>query len=241
MIDLTGHHALITGGTRGIGAAVAAEFHSYGARVTVTGRSSARPEIPEAYDYLNVDFTDRVSTDSFLKQVESMNSLDILVNNAGINRNHLLTEFPEADFDVITETNYRAPFLVMQAAARAMIRNKAAGRIVNIASIWATHTRAGRSAYCASKSGILGLTRAAATDLAPHGIIVNAVSPGFVETDLTSSTLGAAGILEVTAQIPMGRLAQPSEIARIAVMLASPANTYLTGQNIIIDGGFTNV
>jgi 3-oxoacyl-[acyl-carrier protein] reductase len=170
-----------------------------------------------------------------------MHNLSILVNNAGINRIQLLPDFTEEDFDEITETNYRAPYLVMQTVARVMIRDGVPGRIINIGSIWALQTKAGRTAYCGSKAGLLGMTRAAATDLAPHGILVNAISPGFVETDLTSSTLGPEGMKEVARQIPLGRLAQPIEIAKVVAMLASSDNTYLTGQNIIVDGGFTNV
>ena len=233
--------ALVTGGTRGIGAAIATELQTQGARVIVTGRSSDPPDLPRDLGYLPVDFADRFSTRRFLDAVESMHNLSILVNNAGINRIQLLPDFTEEDFDEITETNYRAPYLVMQTVARVMIRDGVPGRIINIGSIWALQTKAGRTAYCGSKAGLLGMTRAAATDLAPHGILVNAISPGFVETDLTSSTLGPEGMKEVARQIPLGRLAQPIEIAKVVAMLASSDNTYLTGQNIIVDGGFTNV
>jgi len=241
MTDFVGKMALVTGGTSGIGAAIAAKLHELGARVIVTGRSLGSPNLSVDLGYLAVDFADRGSTHRFLKEVEQMSDLAILINNAGINRIHLLPDFTEEDFDEITETNYRAPFLVMQAAARAMIRYGISGKIINIGSIWAVKTKAGRSAYCGSKAGLLSMTRAAATDLAPHGILVNAISPGFVETELTASTLGLEGIKEVTGKIPLGRLAQPSEIASVVAMLVSDANTYITGQNIIVDGGYTNV
>ena len=113
--------------------------------------------------------------------------------------------------------------------------------MVNIGSIWATNTRIGRSAYCAAKSGVLGMTRGISADLAAHGILVNTVSPGFVLTELTKGTMGEEGIAEISAQIPAGRLAEPREIAEVVAFLASQNNTYLTGQNIIVDGGFTNV
>ena len=115
------------------------------------------------------------------------------------------------------------------------------GRILNIASIWATHSKPGRSGYCTAKAGLLGMTRAMATDLAHAGILVNALSPGFIETQLTLQTLGEEGMRDMQSTIPMGRLGRPEEIAEFASFLVGPGNTYMTGQSIIVDGGFTNV
>lgn len=241
MISYRDLNVLVTGGTRGIGAAVTERLRELGAKVTVTGRSANRPELLAADDYLGVDFLDRTALAAFLNEVEALDRLDVLINNAGINRIDSIVDLSDEDFDAVADVNYRAPYLVMRAAARNMIRTKALGRIVNIGSIWATNTKEGRSAYCAAKSGIVGMTRGAATDLARHGILVNAVSPGFVLTELTTATLGPEGMREMVRQVPLGRLATPDEIARVVAFVASPQQTYLTGQNIIVDGGFTNV
>lgn len=241
MNDLSGKVTVITGGVRGIGAAIALKFQELGACVTVTGRSPIAPDLPENIKYLSVDFSNKKSISRFLKKIENTKNIAILINNAGINRIYRFIEFPYKDFNEISEVNYKVPYMLMQSAARAMIRDGIAGRIINIGSIWATHTKDGRTAYCGSKAGLVGLTRAVATDLAKYGILVNAVSPGFVETDLTSSTLSAEEMKALGRQIPLGRMAKPSEIANIVAMLASESNTYITGQNIIVDGGFTNV
>ena len=233
--------ALVTGATRGIGLAIAEKLLSLGAKVTITGRSKAAPKGLEKFTYLSVDFSDRASTSAFCAVVSEMPDLAILVNNAGINRINLIQDYLVEDFQELTEVNYSSVYRVSQAAAKSMIASGNQGRIVNIGSIWSTHTRAGRSAYCASKAGVAGMTRGIATDLAPHGILINAISPGFVKTELTAATMGKEGIAEVSAQIPLGRLAEPNEIAEVVAFFASPSNTYLTGQNITVDGGFTNV
>lgn len=233
--------ALVTGGTRGIGLAIARRLSSSGAQVTVTGRDAESPVDDEGFHYCAVDFANRESFRLFLEKLGKLPAYDVLINNAGINRINKFTEFSEAEFDEIQEVNFRAPYLVMQTVARAMIKSGIKGRIANIASIWATHTKVGRSAYCAAKSGVLGMNRSAATDLAQYGILVNAVSPGFILTELTERTLGRDGIAEMESLVPMERLGRPEEIAEVVAFLVGKQNTYLTGQNIIVDGGFTNV
>lgn len=233
--------ALITGGTRGIGKAISSHLASLGVEVWITGRAPSHELEEGVRGYLPVDFSNREETETFLEQVKTLKGLSILINNAGINEIHELCEFPAERYDQIQEVNVRAPYRLIQAAAENMIAAGISGRMVNVASIWATHTKRGRSAYCTAKSAILGMTRAASTDLAAHGILVNALSPGFIQTELTENTLGPAGIKEMSATVPLGRLGQPEEIASVASFLVSPKNTYLTGQNIIVDGGFTNV
>lgn len=240
-MSLDGKVALVTGGTRGIGHAIASRLLELGAKVIITGRNEAPAPGLDMYSYLQVDFSGRGQTEAFAATVEGIENLSILVNCAGINKIHRLEAFPSQDFDEIQDVNTRAPYLVMQAAARNMIAGARAGKILNIASIWASHTKEGRSAYCTSKSAILGMTRAASADLASKGILVNALSPGFIATELTEQTLGPAGIEEMQALVPLGRLGKPEEIAEVAVFLVGSGNTYLTGQNIIVDGGFTNV
>ena len=241
MINFEGKKALVTGGTRGIGRAIAERLSELGAEVVVTGRSEQPPEWLGNLGFLCVDFSNKEAITSFCDKVAAMPDLDIVINNAGINHIDRIEDYPEDRFEEVMAVNYAAVYRVCQAAARSMLACGRSGRIVNIGSIWATNTREGRSAYSASKAGVAGMTRAIATDLAPKGILVNTLSPGFVLTELTERTMGAKGIAEVSEQIPVGRLAQPAEIAEVAAFLASANNTYLTGQNIIVDGGFTNV
>lgn len=232
---------LVTGGTRGIGAAIARHFASSGADVIATGTGPTKSEESDGdIRYMTVDFAEPASLDAFLGQIARLPRLDVCVNNAGIN---IIKPFPAVtseDFDRLSAINFRAPFLVAQAAARVM-QKAGQGWIINIASIWGVITKAGRSSYTAAKTGLVGMTRGLAIDLAPDGILVNSVSPGFVLTDLTRQSLSENEREELGAQVPLGRMASPDEIARVVAFLASPENTYLTGQNIIVDGGFTNV
>jgi len=240
-MQLEGHVALVTGGTRGIGHAIACKLATLGAEVIVTGRKSDGAEAVPDFCYIPVDFSDKSQLESFAAQVEQLQGLSILVNNAGLNRIHTFDAFPLQDYEELQQVNLHAPYRVAQAAARNMLAADCRGRILNIASIWATHTKPGRSGYCTAKAGLLGMTRAMATDLAYAGILVNALSPGFIETQLTLQTLGEEGMREMQSAIPLGRLGRPEEIAEFASFLVGPGNTYMTGQNIIVDGGFTNV
>jgi NAD(P)-dependent dehydrogenase (short-subunit alcohol dehydrogenase family) len=241
MIHFEGKKALVTGGTRGIGRAIAERLNELGAEVIVTGRSEQAPAELGSLGYLGVDFSNKACTLRFCEEVAAMGDLDIVINNAGINHIDRIEDYPEDCFEEVMAVNYAAVYRVSQAAARSMLASGLKGRIVNIGSIWATNTREGRSAYSASKAGVAGMSRAIATDLASKGILVNTLSPGFVLTELTERTMGPEGIAEVPSQIPAGRLADPAEIAEVVAFLASSNNTYLTGQNIIVDGGFTNV
>jgi len=233
--------ALVTGGTRGIGKSIALYLHDHGAKVFITGRDEFPSSELKILNYLKVDFFDRQKTSSFIKKVTTIPNLSILINCAGINIVNSLEKVSLKDFDQIHEVNTRTPYILMQAAAQNMINGKRSGKILNIASIWASHTKGGRSAYCSSKSAILGMTRAASIDFAAKGILVNALSPGFICTDLTERTLGVEGIKEMESLVPLKRLGKPEEIAEAAAFLVGPHNTYITGQNIIVDGGFTIV
>ncbi|OVE74299.1 hypothetical protein BVX94_00750 [bacterium B17] len=236
---------LITGGTRGIGAAIAHAFENAGANLLLTGTDpeqikTLNAEAPETRRYIAADFKDHASTQSLVEEINSMDRLDVCINNAGINIIKSVYEASADDFQRVTDVNYRAPYLICQAAAKKMRENKY-GRVVNIASIWSVVTKPGRSMYASAKTGLVGMTRALATDLAPDGILVNCVSPGFTLTDLTRESLSQKEIDEIGKQIPCKRMAEPSEIAKVVAFLASPENTYLTGQNIVVDGGFSHV
>lgn len=235
---LAGRKALVTGGTRGIGVAIAAQLQLAGARVTVTGRQPAGAA-PEGCAYYAADFADPGAVAALAVKAAEWD-LDILVNNAGINTIGPFDQIVPADFERIHAVNVYAPFRLCQAVLPGM-RRRRWGRIVNISSIFGVVTKELRASYSASKFGLDGMTAALAAEAAVDGVLANCVAPGFIETDLTRRVLGEAGIADLVTRIPIRRLGQPKEIAALVAWLVGPENTYLTGQNIVIDGGFTRV
>lgn len=228
--------ALVTGGTRGIGRAIAEALVDAGHEVVVTG-TAAEGHPPQGCAYRRCDFTEPSALDGLLREV-AREELAVLINNAGINAVAPLAEYDPAMFARIQQVNVTAPFLLCRAAVPGM-RMRRFGRIVNITSIFGVVSKAGRAAYSASKFALFGLSRALALEVAADNVLVNCVAPGFVDTELTRRTLGEAGIAQVVGQVPVGRLAQPDEIARYVRFLVSEENTYMTGQHIVVDGGFT--
>lgn len=247
-IDFSGKNVLVTGATRGIGKAIAYHFEIAGANLIITGTHKKTAEIDKIIHragkkrikYICVDFLDKTSLNSFLGKLEKEDRIDVCINNAGINRINTIDDTQVEDFDAITRVNYRAPYLINQVVGNKM-KSAKYGRIINIASIWSTITKPGRSAYTASKFGLVGMTKTFAIELAPYNILVNSVSPGFFKTELTDSTMTPATQKQLKKLIPIQRLGKPDEIAKLVLFLASDLNTYITAQNIIIDGGFTNV
>ena len=234
-ISFKNKNVLVTGGTRGIGAATVKLFRSLGANVTFTGRS--HPIVADGY--YCIDFSDLASLGDFVKEIETRD-IDILVNNAGINAINPINDFLDSDWDKIVGVNLTAPYKIIKAVTERM-KAKRSGKIINVSSIYGLVGKSYRAGYCASKFGIRGLTVAVAAELAEYNILVNAVAPGFTLTDLTTRILGPDGIDRVSETVPMGRLAQPEEIANTIIFLASDLNTYISGQTITVDGGFTNV
>ena len=234
-----GKVAVVTGGTRGLGKAVADVLSHHGAYVIYTGtREQKFPRHPLKI-FWPLDLSSKASIQEFRQRLRRLPRLDILINNAGINVIAPIEDIDEADWQNIIQVNLTGAMLLMQEAARIMKKNKSGGHILNLSSIFGVISKAQRNAYSASKAGLIGLTRASSLDLAPYGILVNAICPGFVLTDLTKSILSAKERATLVAQVPVGRFGRVEEIARCAAFLCSPWNTYITGQTIIIDGGFS--
>lgn len=215
--------ALITGGSRGIGAAIVN-------KLTIDGYDILAPTRQE------MDLGSSESIKSYL--IKKKSQIDILINDAGINRIALLKDIKDQDLIDTIQINMLAPLRIIQEVTPHMQRTRF-GRIVNISSIWSIVNRPGRTIYSISKSALNGLTRSLAVELAPYNILVNAVAPGYVATDLTRQNNSEEELKIICEAIPIRRLAEPHEIANIVAFLCSEQNTYLTGQTIVVDGGFT--
>lgn len=243
-IDFTGQTVLVTGGTRGIGKATADLFADLGANTIVTGTKSFEIDSlnQENKDprkqFLQLDLASDSSFDSFINDVLAFERIDVCINNAGINIIESLGAAKLSDFSLIHKINVEGPFKIMQAVMPKM-RERNYGRIINIASIWGVITRPGRSMYTTSKHAVIGMTKTAAVEWAQWNILANCVSPGFTKTELTRNTNTQKQIEEIEEKIPIKRMADPIEMAKAIVFLASNSNTYITGQNLTIDGGYT--
>ena len=244
LIDFKNKTVVVTGGTRGIGAAIVELFHECNAQVIATGTHYDEIErlnevSKNKVKYVHLDFTSNNSCQTFFKYIETLDRIDVLINNAGVNKIGSIDKINETDWDWINNVNLRGPFLLTKAVSNIM-KNQNSGKIVNISSVFGVVSKSERAAYSTTKWGLIGFTKAVALDLAPYNILVNAVSPGFVDTELTRRVLGESGIKKVVGTIPQKRLANIKEIAKMVAFLSSDHNTYITGQNIIIDGGFTS-
>lgn len=232
--------AIITGGTRGIGKSISELLWKMGCNVIITGtgRGEQITSRKIRFRYLKLDFLVPDSIHNFVKSIKKLPKIDILINNAGINVIESIDKIDKKNWDQLLQVNLTGPMILMKSVANIM-KKANYGRILNISSIFGLVSREKRDAYSASKSGLLGLTRASALDLAKYNILVNALCPGFTATDLTISILSKKEISLLSRSIPLGRLADTNEIANVALFLCSDLNTYITGQTIVVDGGFT--
>lgn len=248
-IDLTSRSALITGATQGIGKSIAGQFEAAGANLILTGtnqnqidelNTKLREQGKKNTTYLQLDLSSEQSVDRFFKDMDGLTPVDICVNNAGVNRISSFTDTSEEDFDWIQQVNLRGPYRILKHLLPYM-QDRQYGRVVNIASIWSIVTRKRRSLYTTSKNALVGMTEALAVELASYNVLINAVSPGFTLTELTLRTNSKSELSAIEGTIPIGRLAQPEEVANAVAFLCSDLNSYITGQNIVIDGGYTNL
>lgn len=244
-LPLAGKVALVTGASRGIGRAVAVRLAQAGARVACVATrvenaqetASACALLTEGAKAYGVDVSDTGAVASLVEVVrKELGGLDVLVNNAGITRDQLLLRMSEEDFDRVIEVNLKGTWNFLKAAVRPMM--KTTGRIVNIASVVGVTGNAGQANYAASKAGVLGLTRSAAKELAGRGVCVNAVAPGFIDTDMTSG-IPDNEREKLTGSIPLGRIGSVDDIAEAVAYLAGPGGAYITGQTLVVDGGLS--
>jgi len=245
MIDLTGKSALVTGGSRGIGRAIALRLATQGADVAFSyrGNEAAANEVVAAIEGLGrraiavqADAADPESAETVVKAaLEAFGKVDILVNNAGITRDDLIMRMSVDDFRAVLETNLFGAFYMTKAVTRPMLKARA-GRIVNITSVSGQAGQMGQANYSSAKAGLIGLTKATARELASRGITVNAVAPGFVLTELTKD-LPEALQSELIARTPLGRFGTVEEIADTVAFLVSDEAQYITGQVLAVDGG----
>jgi 3-oxoacyl-[acyl-carrier protein] reductase len=245
MLRFDNQIVLVTGSTRGIGKTSANLFIQQGAKVLITGTPQECPaglkeEWGNSFEYISADFSTRDGINSFISKLRQYPRIDVCVNNAGINRLALFHEVNDEDYDEMLSVNMNAPFSICRFLAGKM-KQQHYGRVVNIASIWGVISKQKRSVYTVTKNAIIGLTKNMAVELAAFGVIVNSVSPGFTMTELTSKNLAKDEMNLLASQVPLGRFAEPHEIAKVILFLCSKENSYMTGQNIIVDGGFTNV
>ena len=240
-IDLSGKTALVTGSTRGIGNAVARGLSECGAKVAVVGRDLGKAE--EAASAIGAgckgfacDVSDTAAVAKLVADVEAaFGGIDILVNNAGITRDNLVMRLKDEDWDAVQNANLRGAFAAIRAVSRGMMKRRS-GRIINIASVVGITGNKGQANYAASKAGLIALTKSVAKELGSRNILVNAVAPGLIETEMTAAMTDDARNA-MSTMIPLERLGTAADVAGVVAFLASDLASYITGQTFVVDGG----
>lgn len=245
MFDLTGKKALVTGATGGIGASIARTLHAAGAEVAISGTRAEKlqdlaAELGERVHVIAANLSDRASVDQLAKDAaEAMGGVDILVNNAGITKDTLAMRMKDEDWDSVMQVNLESSFRLIKATMRGMMKSRW-GRVVNITSVVGVTGNPGQANYCASKAGMIGMSKALAAELASRGITVNCVAPGFIATPMTD-VLTDEQKSAITGGIPSGELGTPEDIATAVLYLASPEAKYVTGQTLHVNGGLAMI
>ena len=238
---LTGRVALVTGGSRGIGRVISAGLYAAGAKVGIVARDEAKVNAvaAELGDRAAGFAADVASSDDVARIIEmvetTLGPIDILVNNAGVRRDGLLVRMSDSDWDTVLDTNLKAAFNTMKAVTRGMMKRRW-GRVINISSVVGLTGNAGQANYASSKAGLIGLTKSVARELASRNVLVNAIAPGFIDTDMTRD-LPEETRKQLLAQIPLARLGSGEDIANAVLFLASDQASYITGQVLVVDGG----
>lgn len=240
-IDLSGKSALVTGSTRGIGRAIAEVLAECGAQVAVVGRDRAKADEAAASIGAKArgfacDVSDTATVSKLIADVEAaFGGIDILVNNAGITRDNLVMRLKDEDWDAVQHANLRGAFAAIRAVSRGMMKRRS-GRIINIASVVGITGNKGQANYAASKAGLIALTKSVAKELASRNILVNAVAPGLVETEMTAA-MSEDARKGMSGMIPLERLGTARDVAGVVAFLASDLASYITGQTFVVDGG----
>ena len=241
-IDLSGKVGLVTGGSRGIGKAVARRLVGAGAKVALVdvvdpdALRKAADEIGGGAIAVQANVTNEDEVTAAVSQVEeALGPIDVLVNNAGITRDGLLVRMSLENWGAVLDVNLKGVFVVTKAVARGMMKRRS-GRVVNIASIVGITGNAGQANYSASKAGVIGFTKTVAKEMAPRNVLVNAVAPGFIDTDMTRALPEAAREM-LLKLIPLGRLGGPDDVANAVLFLSCDLSSYVTGQVVVVDGG----
>ncbi len=240
LFSLEGKVALVTGGNGGLGHAIAAAYEEAGARVVVTGRDPEKNRAAGAgLELLPLDVRDERAVEAVVHAVVArFGRLDVLVNNAGIFRAHSVLELSEEGWDEVLDSNLKGAFLCAKHAARAMVAAGAGGKIINVGSMYSAFGHPASIGYTASKTGIVGLTRALAAELGPHHIQVNALLPGWFTTEMNAGLPGSPRGEEIRRRTPAGRWGEGHDLAGAAIFLASRASDFVTGTAISVDGGY---